>query len=50
VRPPAATGLSPKTVEGHVKHIFQKLDIGDCSDDHRRVLAVLTYLRAGASR
>ena len=37
--------LSPKTVEGHVKHIFQKLDIADSVDDHRRVLAVITYLR-----
>ena len=37
--------LSPKTVEGHVKHIFQKLDITESPDDHRRVLAVITYLR-----
>ncbi|MBV8999463.1 MAG: response regulator transcription factor [Solirubrobacterales bacterium] len=37
--------LSPKTVEGHVKHIFQKLDIADSVDDHRRVLAVIAYLR-----
>jgi DNA-binding NarL/FixJ family response regulator len=37
--------LSPKTVEGHVKHIFQKLDIPDSVDDHRRVLAVIAYLR-----
>jgi DNA-binding NarL/FixJ family response regulator len=37
--------LSPKTVEGHVKHIFQKLDITDSVDDHRRVLAVIAYLR-----
>jgi DNA-binding NarL/FixJ family response regulator len=37
--------LSPKTVEGHVKHVFQKLDIADSVDDHRRVLAVIAYLR-----
>jgi serine/threonine-protein kinase len=37
--------LSPKTVEGHVKHIFQKLGITDSVDDHRRVLAVIAYLR-----
>ena len=41
--------LSPKTVEGHVKHIFQKLDISESTDDHRRVLAVIAYLRAAAS-
>jgi DNA-binding NarL/FixJ family response regulator len=41
--------LSPKTVEGHVKHIFQKLDITDSLDDHRRVLAVIAYLRTAAN-
>ncbi|MGA8336268.1 MAG: response regulator transcription factor [Solirubrobacteraceae bacterium] len=41
--------LSPKTVEGHVKHIFQKLDITESPDDHRRVLAVITYLRGASS-
>jgi serine/threonine-protein kinase len=38
--------LSPKTVESHVKHIFMKLDIDAAPEDHRRVLAVLTYLRS----
>ncbi|WP_116709685.1 LuxR C-terminal-related transcriptional regulator [Actinomycetospora cinnamomea] len=37
--------LSPKTVETHVRCILRKLDISDEPDDHRRILAVLTYLR-----
>jgi DNA-binding NarL/FixJ family response regulator len=38
--------LSPKTVEGHVNNLFRKLDIGDAPTSHRRVTAVLTFLRA----
>jgi DNA-binding NarL/FixJ family response regulator len=38
--------LSPKTVEAHVKHILMKLGIEESPDDHRRVLAVLAFLRS----
>jgi DNA-binding NarL/FixJ family response regulator len=37
--------LSPKTVEAHVHAILTKLDLTPAADDHRRVLAVLAYLR-----
>lgn len=34
------------TVEKHVQHILTKLRIPDSGDDHRRVLAVVTFLEA----
>jgi DNA-binding NarL/FixJ family response regulator len=33
------------TVENHVHHIMAKLRLSEADDDHRRVLAVITFLR-----
>ncbi len=37
--------LELKTVEGHVRQVFSKLDLEPSGEDHRRVLAVLTFLK-----
>jgi DNA-binding CsgD family transcriptional regulator len=41
----ASMVVTPGAVEKHITNIFQKLDLPACDDDHRRVLAVLAYLR-----
>jgi DNA-binding NarL/FixJ family response regulator len=38
--------VGPPAVERHVTSIFSKLGLRPAAEDHRRVLAVLTYLRS----
>ena len=39
--------VTPKAVEKHIANIFSKLNLhADTAEHHRRVLAVLTYLRS----
>ena len=41
-----ALWVTEPTVQKHVQHILMKLRLPPSSDDHRRILAVLTWLRA----
>jgi DNA-binding NarL/FixJ family response regulator len=38
--------LAETTVEKHVRHILAKLNLPETKDDHRRVLAVVRFLRS----
>ncbi len=40
--------ITERAVEKHIRSIFLKLDLGRDDHDHRRVLAVLRYLRGSA--
>jgi serine/threonine-protein kinase PknK len=39
--------VSESAVEKHIKSVLAKLDLPSSADDHRRVLAVVTFLNAG---
>ena len=41
--------LTERTVEGHVRSVLMKLDLPGGENAHRRVLAVIVYLRAASS-
>jgi DNA-binding NarL/FixJ family response regulator len=42
--------LAEGTVEKHVRHILAKLQLPETKDDHRRVLAVVTFLKSNRGR
>jgi DNA-binding NarL/FixJ family response regulator len=44
----AELAVAERTIETHMRSIFQKLRIDDSGESHRRVLAVLAYLTGDA--
>ena len=38
--------ITERAVQKHVTSIFMKLDLPQSDDDHRRILAVLAYVRS----
>jgi DNA-binding NarL/FixJ family response regulator len=42
--------LAEGTVEKHVRHILAKLHLPETKDDHRRVLAVVTFLKSSKEK
>jgi DNA-binding NarL/FixJ family response regulator len=42
--------LAEGTVEKHVRHILSKLRLPETKDDHRRVLAVVTFLKSSKEK
>ena len=42
--------VGDKPVEAHVHNVFMKLQLEETPDDHRRVLAVLAYLRSASDQ
>ena len=45
-RSPKALFLTERAVEKHINSLFHKLDLTEETDGHRRVMAVLAFLRA----
>jgi DNA-binding NarL/FixJ family response regulator len=43
-----ALAVAEATVAKHIRNIFDKLELAPAATDHRRVLAVVTYLQQGA--
>ena len=41
--------MTAETVETHVRSILGKLQLSQDGDTHRRVLAVVTYIRASSA-